>query len=308
MAELQQEGNVAFGVGQALFEEMLFDNGQLQNGSLADYMISSIKDQPRDLNVDILENLPAGVIHGLGESTLPPVMPAIGNAIARATGVRIVDLPITPEKILRGLRELDGRPVEAEGRPQVKTPPTPGTAGEPMVVDADGKLDLTLHVNGRAERVHARAHHTILQVLRDELALTGVREGCGVGMCGACTILVDGKPMSACLLLAPMAVGREITTIEGLESPRAELDVVQQSFVDNTGFQCSYCTPGFVLATKALLAENPDVTEDEAREYLAGNLCRCGSYVKIVKSVLDARDRLAAGRAGDREQDAVPRA
>jgi CO/xanthine dehydrogenase Mo-binding subunit len=114
MAELQQEGNVAFGVGQALFEEMVFDNGQLQNGSLADYMISSIQDQPRDLNIHVLENLPAGVIHGIGESTLPPVMPAIGNAIARATGVRIVDLPITPEKILRGLRELDVRHVETE--------------------------------------------------------------------------------------------------------------------------------------------------------------------------------------------------
>jgi len=112
MAELQQEGCVAFGIGQALFEEMVFDNGQLQNGSLADYMISSIEDQPRDLNVDILENLPAGVIHGLGESTLPPVMPAIGNAIARATGVRIVDLPITPEKILRGLRELKAHAAE----------------------------------------------------------------------------------------------------------------------------------------------------------------------------------------------------
>jgi CO/xanthine dehydrogenase Mo-binding subunit len=117
MAELQQEGNVAFGVGQALFEEMVFDSGQLQNGSLADYMISSIQDQPKELDVHILENLPAGVIHGLGESTLPPVMPAIGNAIARATGVRIVDLPITPEKLLRGLRALDGRDAKSEGGP-----------------------------------------------------------------------------------------------------------------------------------------------------------------------------------------------
>ena len=175
-------------------------------------------------------------------------------------------------------------------------PSPPRPTREPLAADEDGKLDLTLHVNGRTERVRARAHHTILQVLRDELTLLGVREGCGVGMCGACTILVDGKAMSACLLLAPMAVGREITTVEGLESPRADLDVVQQSFVDNTGFQCSYCTPGFILATKALLAEKPDVTEGEAREYLAGNLCRCGSYVKILQSVLDARDRLAAVR------------
>jgi aerobic-type carbon monoxide dehydrogenase small subunit (CoxS/CutS family) len=164
----------------------------------------------------------------------------------------------------------------------------------PLPVDADGKLSLTLSVNGRTERVAARAHHTILEVLRDELNLYGVREGCGIGMCGACTILVDGRPVSGCLLLAPMAVGHEITTIEGLESPEGELDVVQQSFIEHTGFQCSYCTPGFILATKALLAERPDVSEDEARQYLAGNLCRCGSYVKIMDSVLDARDRLAA--------------
>ncbi|HEX2765391.1 MAG TPA: (2Fe-2S)-binding protein [Candidatus Limnocylindria bacterium] len=168
----------------------------------------------------------------------------------------------------------------------------------PLPTDEDGKLTLTLRVNGRTERVEARAHHTILQVLRDELNLYGVREGCGIGMCGACTILLDGRPVSGCLLLAPQAVGHEITTIEGLESPEGELHVVQQSFVDHTGFQCSYCTPGFILATTALLEEKPDVTADEAREYLAGNLCRCGSYVKIMDSVLDARDRLAARRTG----------
>ena len=187
----------------------------------------------------------------------------------------------------------------------MKLSTTSRTPGEPLAVDEDGKVALVLQVNGRTERVRARAHHTILQVLRDELSLTGVREGCGVGMCGACTILVDGQPMSGCLLLAPMAVGRELTTVEGLESPMSELDVIQQAFIDNTGFQCSYCTPGFILATKALLAENPDVTEDEAREYLAGNLCRCGSYVKIMKSVLDARDRLAAERSANREQPLV---
>ena len=113
-AELQSVGNVAFGVGQALFEEMHFDNGQLQNGNLGDYMIASFEDLPRDLNVSVLEYLPADEIHGIGETGLPPVMPAIGNAIARATGVRIVDLPITPEKILRGLRELDARGSAAE--------------------------------------------------------------------------------------------------------------------------------------------------------------------------------------------------
>ena len=106
-AELQTEGNIAFGVGQALFEEMLFDNGQLQNGNLGDYMIASIEDMPRQLDLNVLEDLEHGEIHGVGEISLPPVMPAIGNAVYRATGVRILDLPITPEKVLRGLREVD---------------------------------------------------------------------------------------------------------------------------------------------------------------------------------------------------------
>ncbi len=155
-------------------------------------------------------------------------------------------------------------------------------------------IDITLRVNGRVQRVTAPAHHTLLEVLRDRLKLFGVREGCGVGMCGACTVLVDGQPQSSCLLLAPQAEGREILTIEGLESPSGELHPIQQAYVDHTAFQCSYCTPGFILSTVALLAEKPRATESEARAYLAGNLCRCGSYVKIIDAVMDARDRLAA--------------
>jgi len=112
-AELQTEGNVAFGLGQALFEEMIFDNGQLQNGNLGDYMIASIEDLPDDLNTDVLEHLEADEIHGIGETSLPPVMPAVGNAVYRATGVRIMDLPITPEKVLRGLRALADQEVSS---------------------------------------------------------------------------------------------------------------------------------------------------------------------------------------------------
>jgi CO/xanthine dehydrogenase Mo-binding subunit len=103
-AELQTEGNIAFGIGQALFEDMVFDAGQLQNGNLGDYMVPSIEDMPVDVHADVLEHLEANDIHGIGETSLPPVMPAIGNAVYRATGVRISDLPITPEKVLRGLR------------------------------------------------------------------------------------------------------------------------------------------------------------------------------------------------------------
>jgi carbon-monoxide dehydrogenase small subunit/isoquinoline 1-oxidoreductase alpha subunit/xanthine dehydrogenase YagT iron-sulfur-binding subunit len=161
-------------------------------------------------------------------------------------------------------------------------------------VDEDGKMTLTLRVNGRTHRVKARTHHTLLEVLRRELKLFGAREGCGVGMCGACTVLADGKPVSGCLMLAAMAEGKDLLTIEGLEGPDGELHVIQQTYIDHTAFQCSYCTPGFILTTKVLLEEKPNVTPDEAREYLSGNLCRCGSYVKILDAVMDARDRLNA--------------
>jgi aerobic-type carbon monoxide dehydrogenase small subunit (CoxS/CutS family) len=148
------------------------------------------------------------------------------------------------------------------------------------------RTSLRLHVNGHERAVLAGAHHTLLDVLRRQLGLAGAREGCGVGMCGACTVLLDGQPVSSCLLLAPLASGREITTIEGLAAPDGTLDPVQQAFVDHNAFQCSYCTPGFVLAAKALLAERPDPTEAEVEEYLSGNLCRCGCYREIVQAVL----------------------
>lgn len=159
-------------------------------------------------------------------------------------------------------------------------------------VDADGRISITLQVNGREEQIRVRPHHTLLEVLRNELGLTGPREGCGVGMCGACTVLVDGRPVSGCLLPAALAEGYALTTIEGLEGPNGELHPIQQAYVDHTGFQCSYCTPGFILTSKALLEEQPNATRDEAKAYLAGNLCRCGSYVKILDSVMDAKERL----------------
>jgi carbon-monoxide dehydrogenase small subunit len=151
---------------------------------------------------------------------------------------------------------------------------------------------VTLKVNGWEQEVAVQTHHTLLDVLRKDFKLFSVREGCGIGMCGACTVLIDGKPISSCLLLAPLAAGKEITTVEALGQDK--LHPIQQAFVDYTAFQCSYCTPGFILTTKAFLEENPNPTPDEVREYLAGNLCRCGSYLKILEAVLDAARRLQA--------------
>jgi aerobic-type carbon monoxide dehydrogenase small subunit (CoxS/CutS family) len=153
--------------------------------------------------------------------------------------------------------------------------------------------EVTLRVNGEAHRLPVATHHTLLEVLRDQLGLLSVREGCGIGMCGACTVLVDGRPISSCLTLGALHEGRAIVTVEGLGAP-GTLDLVQEAFLARTGFQCSYCTPGILLTTKALLAEHPQADDDEIREYLAGNLCRCGSYVKIVDSVREAIARLNA--------------
>jgi aerobic-type carbon monoxide dehydrogenase small subunit (CoxS/CutS family) len=152
---------------------------------------------------------------------------------------------------------------------------------------------ITLRVNGRPHQLTVRGNEPLLEVLRDRLGLLSVREGCGIGICGACTVLLDGRPYSACLTLAALAAGREILTLEGL-GPAEQLDPLQTAFLERTGFQCAYCTPGIILTARALLAERPDATDAELREYLSGNLCRCGSYVKILDSVRAAVARRTA--------------
>jgi len=145
---------------------------------------------------------------------------------------------------------------------------------------------MILNVNGSKYEVQAETR-TLLDVLRDDLGLIGTKEGCGVGMCGACTVLVAGKPLSSCLVLAEQVAEKEVLTIEGLGSAE-NLHPVQQAILDEGAFQCAYCTPGFVLTTVALLAENPSPSDDEIREYLSGNLCRCGSYQNILQAVKTA--------------------
>jgi aerobic-type carbon monoxide dehydrogenase small subunit (CoxS/CutS family) len=147
---------------------------------------------------------------------------------------------------------------------------------------------LNLRVNGETHLLAIPPNRTLLEVLRDELGLVGAREGCGIGMCGACTVLVNGKAISSCLLLAVQASGNEVTTIEGL-SRAGQLHPVQQAYIDHAAFQCAYCTPGFILSTVALLEEHPDPDEETIRRYLSGNLCRCGSYENILKAVKACR-------------------
>ena len=143
---------------------------------------------------------------------------------------------------------------------------------------------IRLTVNGRTHEVDAPASRTLLDCLRYDLGLTGSKEGCGVGVCGACTVLLDGRMISSCIALAVFAEGREVTTVEGLAEDE-RLHPVQQAFIDYGGFQCGICTPGQVVAAKALLDENPDPSEAEIREWMLGNLCRCTGYYKIVESI-----------------------
>ena len=146
--------------------------------------------------------------------------------------------------------------------------------------------NVVLTVNGERREADVEPRQLLVYLLRDQLRLKGTNVGCDTSSCGACTVLLDGRPVSSCLLLAPLARDREITTIEGLAAADGSLDPVQQAFVDHNAFQCSYCTPGFVLSAKALLAENSSPTESDVEEYLSGNLCRCGCYREIVQAVV----------------------
>ena len=151
-------------------------------------------------------------------------------------------------------------------------------------------MTIELTVNGRPVRVDAPSHWTLIQLLRDGLELLGTKEGCGEGSCGACTVLVDGRLTRACLALAVRAHGVHVTTIEGLAAGD-RLDPIQEAFVRHGAIQCGFCTPGMVLTATALLAERPDPTEDQIREFLSGNFCRCAGYRSIIAAVRDAAVR-----------------
>ncbi len=137
---------------------------------------------------------------------------------------------------------------------------------------------------------------TLLKVLRDNLGMTGTKEGCGSGDCGACSVMLDGELVCACLVLGVEAEGARIETVEGVASAD-HLHVIQEKFLEHAALQCGICTPGLIVATKALLAENPNPTEADARYYLAGNLCRCTGYDKIIKAVMDAAETMRQGEA-----------
>ena len=147
------------------------------------------------------------------------------------------------------------------------------------------KRSITLRVNGEEQQVEIEPNRLLLQVLRDNLGLTGTKEGCSIGVCGACSVIIDGRLVSSCLTLAAGCGGKNIETIEGLAQD-GKLHPLQQAFIEYGGFQCGICTPGQIMAAKALLDENPKPSEDEVKEWMSGNLCRCTGYYKILEAVM----------------------
>ncbi len=153
------------------------------------------------------------------------------------------------------------------------------------------KTPLRFTLNGERIEIDVEPHLTLLQVLRDRLELTGTKEGCGVGECGACTVLLDGKTVNSCILPALEAEGKSVTTIEGVAGVGGGLHPIQKAFVEHGAVQCGFCTPGMVLSAKALLDENPEPTEEEIRNGIAGNLCRCTGYLQIVEAIKAASQK-----------------
>jgi aerobic-type carbon monoxide dehydrogenase small subunit (CoxS/CutS family) len=160
-----------------------------------------------------------------------------------------------------------------------------------------GQRTISFILNGRPVSADVRPHHNVVEMLQTQFALFGARESCGQGLCGCCTVVVDGRPVSGCLYLAVFLDGAEVVTVEHL-SASGELDPVQQAFIECGAFQCGYCTPGFVMMTKALIGQHPEPDDEQIRDYLSGNLCRCAAYPEIVNAVKMAARNIKAGSTG----------
>ena len=158
---------------------------------------------------------------------------------------------------------------------------------------SDLKQLIPVHVtvNGHAHDLEVEPHETLIEMIRDRLGLTGTKKSCDMQVCGACTVLLDGRPVSACTILAFEARNADLLTIEGM-AQGDQLHPIQEAFIACSGFQCGFCTPGMILATKSLLAENPSPSDDEIKHYMRGNICRCTGYKRILESIQDAAQRL----------------
>ncbi|MDP6549276.1 MAG: FAD binding domain-containing protein [Dehalococcoidia bacterium] len=196
---------------------------------------------------------------------------------------------LTLDGLHRAWERASREPPATNLEPHGATPSSPeGLESRPSanVRSAAQRHGIDLTVNGQRRRVWVMPNDLLLNVLREDLALTGCKYGCGIGECGACTVQLDGKPAASCLVLAVAAGGHEIVTVEGLQKPSGELDSLQQAFIEHSAFQCGYCTPGMLMTARSLLSENRRPSEDEVRDYLKGSFCRCTGHSSILRAVM----------------------
>ena len=221
-----------------------------------------------------------------GEAASGEVSP-IDDVRSSAEYRRAVVRALTHDALLAAFeRAGDRSEAGASGRKGAVDQAAAGSrTSAPLHLSAEEMHTISLSVNGVRHRIPVRPNELLVNVLRERLYLTGTKYGCGIGECGACTVQIDGIPTLSCLTLAVAADGKEITTVEGLEGPQGELDPLQEAFIESDAFQCGYCTPGMLMMTKRLLEENPTPDEEDIRDYLKGNRCRCTGFASIVRAV-----------------------
>ncbi|MBI5485745.1 MAG: molybdopterin-dependent oxidoreductase [Deltaproteobacteria bacterium] len=273
-------GGMVMGLGFALHEELLVDEaGRIASLNFDRYRIPKATAIPK-LEWAVVENADAAGPWGaksLGEPVNELAAAAIGNALFHATGIRVSRLPIRGGDFAQSSQRTQ-RTQREEKAGVASGPPSPAS-GNPR----RGRVEL--RVNGKVYPVEVAEDTTLLDVLRDELRLTGTKCGCGIGQCGTCTVLLDGRVRRACTVDAVKVGKAEVTTIEGLTGPGGSLHPLQRAFLDAGAVQCGFCTPGMILAAKALLDRNPRPSRDEIRRALAGNLCRCTGYEPIFEAI-----------------------
>ena len=318
LATGQIEGGVAQAIGYALYEKVAWENGRMANGQMTNYIIPTSMDIP-PIRVIFEERPyahgPMGA-KGIGELPMDGPAPAILNAIENATGVSWASIPATPEALMTA---MEGQALSCSSAASVSyarpchSERSEESAFRSMKVDTSSlapqtdravagvgatfpagkigsvmtKVSVAFTLNGQPRTVSVWPMERLLDVIREHLGLTGTKEGCGEGECGACSILLDGQLTNSCLVPALQADGSEITTIEGIADSE-ELGLVQRAFVECGGAQCGICTPGMIMAAVSLLHESPEPSEAEIRNGLAGNLCRCTGYMRIFEAVMSA--------------------
>ncbi len=305
LAAGQIEGGVAQGIGFALSENVVWQEGRMANAQMTNYVMPTSMDLPpiRVYFEEIpYQRGPAGA-KGIGELPLDGTAPAIANAIANATGADVRQLPITPEgllEMLAGVQQTRPQAIATNDTPQRQSQVVAPASRRPTPVP-NVPVSVRCEVNGEPVTLQAYPLTRLLDVLRGELKLTGTKEGCGEGECGACSVEMDGALVNSCLVPAVQAEGAKIRTIEGVASA-GTLHEVQQAFIAHGGAQCGVCTPGMVLAAVNLLARCPRPNDAQIREGLSGNLCRCTGYTKIFEAVLTAvrQSEQTAAQSGTR--------